>query len=377
MIKSLKILLLPTKEQELKMFQTIGVCRFSWNWGLNFSINYYKENKKSISGRSIRDEFTKFKKQEGFEWINEVSSKAYNNEFDLLDISFKKFFKKQTKFPKFKKKKDTRQSFYVRNDNININQTNCTLNIEKIGRVKYKSDRKIPKNVKYSNPTCSYNGKYWILTFGIEVENQNIQLTDEVIGIDLGIKTLATCSNGITFGNINKSKKVKELKKRLRRLQRSISRKYELNKDGKKFIKTKNIIKAEKKVRLLYKKLSDIRKNHLHQTTNTIIKQFPNRIVLEDLNVKGMMKNKHLSKAIQECSFYEFRRQIEYKAKYYGIEVVLADRFYPSSKTCCECGQIKSDLKLSDRIYSCDCGNIIDRDINAAKNLSQYEIKTK
>lgn len=377
MIKSLKILLLPTKEQERKMFQTIGVCRFSWNWGLNFSINYYKENKKSISGRSIRDEFTKFKKQEGFEWINEVSSKAYNNEFDLLDIAFKKFFKKQTKFPKFKKKKDTRQSFYVRNDRLGFNQTNCTLNIERIGRVKYKSDRKIPKNLKYSNPTCSYNGKYWILTFGIEVEKQDIQLTDEVVGIDLGIKTLATCSNGVTFGNINKSRKVKELKKRLRRLQRSISRKYELNKDGKKFIKTKNIIKAEKKARLLYKKLSDIRKNHLHQTTNTIIKQFPNRIVLEDLNVKGMMKNKHLSKAIQECSFYEFRRQIEYKAKYYGIEVILVDRFYPSSKTCCECGQIKSDLKLSDRIYSCDCGNIIDRDINAAINLSQYEIKTK
>lgn len=376
MIKSLKILLLPTKEQELKMFKTIGVCRFSWNWGLNFSINYYKENKKSISGRSIRDEFTKFKKQKGFEWINEVSSKAYNNEFDLLDISFKNFFKKQTKFPKFKKKKDTRQSFYVRNDNININQTNCTLNIEKIGRVKYKSDRKIPKT-KYSNPVCSYNGKYWILTFGIEVEKQDVQLTNESIGIDLGIKTLATCSSGMTFGNINKSKKVKELKKRLKRLQRSISRKYELNKDGKKFIKTKNIIKAEKDARLLYKKLTDIRKNHLHQTTNAIIKHFPNRIVLENLNVKGMMKNRHLSKAIQECSFYEFRRQIEYKAKYYGIEVILVDRFYPSSKTCCKCGQIKSDLKLSDRVYSCDCGNIIDRDINAAINLSQYEIKTK
>lgn len=376
MIKSLKILLLPTKEQELKMFQTIGVCRFSWNWGLSFSNNYYKENKKSISGRSIRDEFTKFKKQKGFEWINEVSSKAYNNEFDLLDVAFKNFFKKQTKFPKFKKKKDTRQSFYVRNDNININQTNCTLNIEKIGRVKYKSDRKIPKT-KYSNPVCSYNGKYWILTFGVEVEKQDVQLTNESIGIDLGIKTLATCSSGMTFGNINKSKKVKELKKRLKRLQRSISRKYELNKDGKKFIKTKNIIKAEKDARLLYKKLTDIRKNHLHQTTNAIIKHFSNRIVLENLNVKGMMRNRHLSKAIQECSFYELRRQIEYKAKYYGIEVILVDRFYPSSKTCCKCGQIKSDLKLSDRVYSCDCGNIIDRDINAAINLSQYEIKTK
>lgn len=376
MIRGFKIRLLPTKEQEEKMFQTIGVCRFTWNWALDYSIKYYEENKKSISGRNIRNEFTKFKKQDGFEWIKEVSSKAYNNEFENLDIAFKKFFKKQTKFPKFKKKKNTRQSFYVRNDQLIFNQINCTLNIEKIGRVKYKSNRKIPKG-KYANPTAFYNGKYWILSFGIEVEKQDIQLTNESIGVDLGIKTLATCSNEMTFGNINKSKKVKELKKRLKRVQRSISRKYLINKDGNKFIKTKNIIKAEKKARLLHKKLYDIRSNHLHQATNTIIKQFPNRIVLEDLNVKGMMKNRCLSKAIQECSFYEFRRQIEYKAEKYGIEVVLADRFYPSSKTCCECGQIKSNLKLSDRTYTCNCGNIIDRDLNASKNLSQYEIKTK
>jgi len=374
-IKSLKIRLLPTKEQEQKMFETINACRFTWNWGLAYSIKYYEENKKSISGRGICREFTKIKHQE-FNWINNVSSKAYNNEFETLDIAFKKFFKKESKFPRFKKKKDTRQSFYIRNDVLVFNQTNCTLNIEKIGRVKYKSDRKIPKT-KYMNPTCSFNGKYWILSFGIEIENQDVELSEESIGIDLGIKTLAVCSNGMTFGNINKSKKVKDLKKKLKRLQRQVSRKYQMNKDGNKFIKTNNIIKLEKKIRLLYKKLSDIRKTHLHQTTNKIIKQLPKRIVLENLNVKGMMKNRHLSKAIAECMFYEFRRQIEYKSKYYGIEVILADRFFPSSKMCCECGQIKSDLKLSDRTYICDCGNIIDRDMNGAINLSIYEIKTK
>ena len=128
---------------------------------------------------------------------------------------------------------------------------------------------------------------------------------------------------------------------------------------------------------MLNKKLSDIRINHIHQTTNTIIKQFPRRIVLEDLNIRGMMKNKHLSKAIQECMFYEFRRQIEYKAKYYGIEVVLANRFYPSSKLCSCCGKIKKDLKLKDRVYNCECGNHIDRDYQASLNLSNYEIKTK
>jgi len=374
-IKSLKIRLLPTKEQEQKMFETINACRFTWNWGLAYNIKYYEENKKSISGRKIRDKFTKIKSQE-FNWINNVSSKAYNNEFDTLDIVFKKFFRKETKFPRFKKKKDTRQSFYVRNDNINFNFINCTLNIEKIGRVKYKSDRKIPKT-KYMNPTCSFNGKYWILSFGIEIENQDVKLSEESVGIDLGIKTLAVCSNGMTFGNINKSKKVKDLNKKLKRLQRQVSRKYQMNKDGNKFIKTKNIIKLKKKIRLVYKKLSDIRKNHLHQTTNKIVKQLPKKIVLENLNVKGMMKNRHLSKAIAECMFYEFRRQIEYKANFYGIEVVLADRFFPSSKMCCECGQIKSDLKLSDRTYICDCGNNIDRDMNSAINLSKYEIKTK
>lgn len=377
MIKSMKIRLLPTKEQEEKMFQTIGVCRFTWNWALFYSKKYYEENKKTISGRKIRDEFTKFKQQKGFEWINEVSSKAYNYEFDLLDIALKKFFKKQTKFPKFKKKKDTKQSFYVRNDTLVFNQTNCVFTLEKVGKVKYKTDRKIPKNIKYSNPTCSYNGKYWILSFGIEVEKQNVQLTNEIIGIDLGIKTLATCSNGMTFNNINKSRKIKTLEKRLIRFKRQVSRKYEANKQGNKFIKTQNIIKLEKQIKLLHKKITDIRKNYLHQTTNKIIKQLPKRIVLEDLNIKGMMKNRHLSKAISECNFYEFKRQIEYKSKFYGIELIFADRFFPSSKTCNKCGLIKSDLKLSDRIFVCECGHIEDRDLNAAKNLRDYEIKTK
>lgn len=402
MYKSYKIRLLPTKEQEMQMLKTINICRFAYNFGLDYCMKYYEENKKSINSRKVRDLFIKNKEQ--YSWISEVSSTAYANEFDNLDKAYSNFFKKQKekgyiKFsektirkaiiqkrnltfydmnghPKFKKKKDLRQSFYVRSDRININKTNCTLNIERVGRVKYKSDRKIPKG-KYSNPVCSFNGKYWILSFGIEVESQDVQLSNESIGIDLGIKTLATCSNKMTFGNINKSKKVINLKKKLKRLQRQCSRKYEMNKKDDKFVKTNNIIKVEKVIKLLHKKLSDIRVNHIHQATNKITKQFPRRIVLEDLNIRGMMKNKHLSKAIQECMFYEFRRQIEYKAKYYGIEVVIADRFYPSSKLCSCCGKIKKDLKLKDRIYTCDCGNHIDRDYQASLNLSNYEIKAK
>ena len=194
--------------------------------------------------------------------------------------------------------------------------------------------------------------------------------------IDLGVSDLATIScleNPIK--NINKTKKVRKLKKRLKRLQRQVSRKYEANKDGNKFVKTKNIIKLEKQIKLLYRKLSNIRDNHIHQTTASIIKLKPYRVVMEDLNVSGMMKNKHLSKAIQEQKFYEFIRQMKYKCEFNEIEFVQADRFYPSSKTCSCCGNIKKNLKLKDRVYKCEkCNLIIDRDKNASINLGNYKI---
>lgn len=177
----------------------------------------------------------------------------------------------------------------------------------------------------------------------------------------------------ILFKNINKSRTIKKLEKRLKRLQRQVSRKYEMNKQGNKFVKTKNIIKLEHQIKLIHLRLSNIRNNHLHQATNKIVKTKPSRIVIEDLNVSGMMKNRHLSKAIQQQKLYEFRRQLEYKTKKYGIELVLADRWYPSSKTCSGCGAIKSDLKLKDRVFKCDCcGLEIDRDLNASINLSRY-----
>ena len=374
MYKAMKIRLLPTKDQEEKMLKTINVCRFVWNWGLSYRNNFYKETGKSIKGRQIRSEFTKFKKTEGFEWINEVSSKAYENEFDKLDVAFDRFFKKISKYPKFKKKKEQRKSFYCRNDSFNFNFTNNTCSIERVGRVKFKSDRKIPKIKKYSNITCSFDGKYWILSFGLEVEKQDTPLTNETIGIDLGIKTLMTLSNGIIVNNINKSKKVKELEKKLKRLQRQCSRKYKMNKEGNKFKKTQNIIKLEKEIAILHRRLTNIRTNEIHQATNKLIKSIPKTIVIEDLNVKGMMKNRKLAKSVMDCKFYEIRRQIEYKSKYYGIEVIIADRWFPSSKTCNCCGNIDRDLKISDRIYKCSCGYVEDRDLNASYNLRDYGV---
>ena len=209
------------------------------------------------------------------------------------------------------------------------------------------------------------------VSIGIEVDDNNNLPSNDGVGIDLGIKNLAVCSDGNTYKNINKTQKVRKIEKKKRRLQRSISRRYEKNKKGGSYCKTSNIIKREKLLKVI-KRLTNIRQNYLHQTTSEIIKRKPSFICMEDLNVSGMMKNKHLSKAVQQQCFYEFRKQIEYKSNWNNISVIIADRFFPSSKLCSCCGNIKKDLKLSDRIYKCECGNIIDRDFQASLNLKQY-----
>ncbi len=228
---------------------------------------------------------------------------------------------------------------------------------------------------KYTNPRISFDGKYWFISVGVEKEKPVIELTGESIRIDLGIKDLAICSNGMTFKNINKTGVVKQLEKRLRRLQRRVSCKYLKNKEGSKFVKTGNIIKLENQIRLLHRKLANIRSNHIHQATNMIVKSKPSRVVMETLNIKGMMSNKHLSKAIAKQCLYEFKRQMKYKCEFNGIEFIEADKWYPSSKTCSGCGHVKKRLSLSERTYICEeCGCVIDRDYNASINLSRYEL---
>ena len=225
---------------------------------------------------------------------------------------------------------------------------------------------------RYLNPRFTFDGLYWYISVGIEVDDNIIIPSNEGIGIDLGIKDLAVCSDGNTYTNINKTQKVRKIEKKKRRLQRSISRRYEKNKKGDRYCKTSNIIKREKEFLKVMKRLTNIRQNYLHQTTSEIIKRKPSFICIEDLNVSGMMKNKHLSKTIQQQGFYEFRRQIAYKCKWNNILLVIADRFFPSSKLCSCCGKIKKDLKLADRVYKCKCGNVIDRDFQASLNLKQY-----
>lgn len=242
---------------------------------------------------------------------------------------------------------------------------------------------RVPNNAKYKNPRISFDGENWWLGIGIIIERkfkswqglkftQKIALVKEGVGIDLGVKDLAICSDKFKVRDINKTISVRKLKKKRRRLQRQVSKKYLLNKKGDSYCKTSNLIKSEKKLLRINHRLTNIRNNHIHQATAKIIKRKPSFICLEDLNIQGMMKNKHLSEAVQEQKLYEFRRQIEYKAARAGIPVIFADIYYPSSKTCICCGRIKHDLKLSDRTYVCECGNVIDRDYQAALNLKKY-----
>ena len=371
MILAKKVRLYPSEIQEQKLWKSVNTARFIYNWTLARQEENYKNGGKFISNNELRKEITQLKKNE-LSWLNEVSSNVAKQAVKDACNSYVNFFKGLSNKPKFKSKKRSRKSFY--NDSCTLKVKEGKLvRIEKIGWIK--TNEQLPVNVKYSNPRISYDNKYWYLSVGIEQEEVKEELTNVSLGIDLGIKDLAICSDGTVYKNINKTYAVKKIEKRLKRLQRQVSRKYEMNRQGKKYIKTNNIIKLEKQIQLTYRRLANIRKNYLHQTTTSIVKTKPYRIVIEDLNVKGMMKNKYLSNTIGKQGFYEFRIQLEYKCKFKGIELIIADRYYPSSKKCSNCENIKKDLKLSDRIYKCDkCGLDIDRDFNASLNLSNYKL---
>ena len=382
MIKTIRVMLLPNNKQKTKLFQYANTARFAYNWALGREQENYKNGGKFISDGDLRKEFTRLKKNKEYVWLNNVSNNVTKQAIKDACEAYRDFFKGYTKFPRFKSKKHSAPKFYQ--DNVKIRFTNTHVKVEGFATSKKKNKQKINwirlaehgripvENVKYKNPRIKYDGLNWYITVGIEYEDSTTLPSEEGIGIDLGIKDLAICSDEHKYQNINKTQRVKKLEKRKRRLQRSISRKYEENKKGGSYCKTSNIIKSEKDLLKLNHRLANIRQNYLHQTTTEIVKTKPSYIVLEDLNVKGMMKNKHLSKAIQQQGFGEFRRQIEYKSAWNNVPVIIADRFFPSSKLCSCCGAIKKDLKLSDRVYRCECGNVIDRDYQAALNLKRY-----
>lgn len=383
MIKTIKVQLLPNNKQRTKLFQYANAARFAYNWTIEKQNFNYENGGKFISDGELRKEFTQLKKQNEYLWLNKISNNVTKQAIKDACNAYKRFFKDLAKYPKFKSKKHAIPSFYQDTGKIKFTSTHVKIegiadskkfNRQKLNWIKLAEKDKIPIDYKYYNPRIKFDGINWWLTIGIDFNetiktNQNYK---DGLGIDLGIKDLAICSDGNIYKNINKTKSIKQLEKNKRRLQRSISRKYENNKKGGKYCKTCNIIKSEKKLLKLNHKLTNIRTNYLHQVTSEIIKREPSFIVIEDLNIKGMMKNRHLSKAVQEQKLYEFRRQITYKSEWNDIKLIIADRWFPSSKLCSCCGNIKKDLKLSDRIYKCECGNVIDRDYQAALNLKQY-----
>ena len=369
MILAKKVRLYPSEIQEQKLWQSVGTARFIYNWTLAKQEENYKNGGKFIPDGTLRKEITQLKKNE-LNWLSDVSNNVAKQAVKDACDAYKRFFKGLSGKPRFKTKKRSKKSFY--NDNVKLKvKDNKLVNIEKIGWIK--TNEQLPIGVKYSNPRISYDNKYWYISVGIEQEENQEELTDISLGIDLGLKDLAICSDGTVYKNINKTYMVRKIEKRLKRLQKQVSRKYEKNKKGKEYVKTKNIIKLEKQIQQVHRRLANIRNNYLHQTTTNIVKTKPYRVVIEDLAVSDMMKNKHLSDAIRKQGFSEFRRQLEYKCNFRGIKLVVADRFYPSSKSCSQCGKIKKDLKLKDRVYKCSCGLNIDRDLNASINLSKYK----
>ena len=395
--RSVKIRLLPTKEQEVLVWKSVGVARWSYNFFLGYNQEKYKEwledntKERFASESDVRKYINNVLKKTTHTWLKEVSSNVMKQGVKDANIALQNFFKHNKGYPRFKSKKHSKNSFYVNYESIK--RLPNGFRGEKIGYVKTKESLpKIGKKQKYLIPRISFDGRFWYLSVSFEVKKADVVLSDTKLGIDLGIKELAIVSNQDgtdvkKYHNINKTYKVKRLERKLKREQRKFSRKILMNTSHytdngrpvyhKDLESCKNIQKQKGIIQRLYRRLLNIRTNYLHQTTTEIVKTKPSRIVLEDLNVSGMMKNRHLSNSLMCQKLYEFRYQIEYKAELYGIEVVIADRFYPSSKTCHKCGHVKKDLKLSDRVYRCDCcGLDVDRDVNASINLANYNIES-
>ena len=381
MLKSIKVRLAPNNKQRTKLFQYAGCARFAYNWAISREQANHKLGNKFLPDNELRKEFTQLKKHKDYEWLTTISNNVTKQAIKDACNTYKRFFNGHCQYPKFKSKKRSTPSFYQ--DNVKIQFTDTHVKVEgfsmnnrrnkqRLNWIKLCEKGRIPPNVKYLNPRFTFDGLHWYVSVSIETSDIVSVPSNDGIGIDLGLKDLAICSDGHTYPNINKTSRVKKLEKRKRRLQRSISRRYESNKRGERYCKTRNIIKGEHELLKVTKRLTNIRHNHLHQVTSDIIKRKPSFICIEDLNVTGMMKNKHLSKSVQQQGLYEFRRQIEYKSDWNNIPVIIADRYFPSSKLCSCCGTIKKDLKLSDRIYRCDCGNTIDRDFQASLNLKKY-----
>ena len=369
-MKTFKTKLKLNNKQKTRLFKNASVSRFAYNLTLEIQETNYKNGGKFLSDSDVRKIIT-VRKKEDLAWLYDYDCDIVKQAVKDACKAYKTFFKNQIGKPKFKSARLTKPSFYV--DGWKLKIEDGYIKIPFCTKIKLYEKDYIPEGLKYQNPRVTFDGIDWWISVGLPIEIKQYELTEEVIGVDLGLKELATCSNGMVCENISKSKKYRKINKSLKQKQRQVSIKYELNKQGNKFIKTSNIKKLEKKIQKKRIKLNNIKQDYFHKSSTALVRTKPKAIVLEDLNVAGMRKNKHLSRALQEASISTFKQMLISKAESHGIEVVLADRFYPSSQICSHCGYRKQDLKLSERTYKCPiCGLEIDRDFNASLNLKHY-----
>ena len=411
LLKATKVMLQPNNWQTSRLFEYAGVARFAYNWALNREMESLSKGQGFISDGKLRKEFTQLKRQPDYDWLNRVSNDVPKQAIIDLVNAFRKYFKKRKEpgykpyskkqiehaarvgkkltvydakhHPKFKSKRNW-DDYKFYNDVYKLQVTDTHVRISALSKtgpkprqairnsIRLAETGRIPTDCKIYNPRVSFDGLHWWISVTFEHPNQPLKLSEEGVGIDLGIKDLAICSDDNTYKNINKTRTIKQLEKRKRRIQRSISRKYLLNKKGESYSKTCNVKKAEYQLLKVNRRLTNIRIDYTHQTTSKIVNRKPKFICIEDLNISGMMRNKHLSKSIQDQCWYELRRQLTYKCTRAQIPLVIADRWFPSSKTCICCGRINKHLKLKDRVYKCQCGNVIDRDYQASLNLKRY-----
>lgn len=384
MLKAYKTEINPTEEQKVLINNTIGTCRFIYNFYIAHNKEVYEKEKKFVSGMDfskwLNNDF--IPSNSDYSWIKEVSSKSVKKSIMDAECAFKKFFKNQAKFPRFKKKgKSNVKMYFVKTDSkVIIPCERHRIKIPTLGWVQLKEKGYIPTNpdthIIKSGTVSVKADRYYVSVLVEQPDFQKVKRTSEGIGIDLGLKDFAVLSDGRTFKNINKTHVVRKLNKQLKRKQRSLSRKYEAlkerNKNGE--ATRQNIQKNLLEVQKLHQRINNIHSDYINQCVAAVVKTKPQFVTIEDLNVKGMMKNRHLSKAIAEQNFYTFREKLTAKCNQLGIEVRIAGRFFPSSKMCHKCGAIKSDLRLKDRWYRCDCGYENDRDFNASLNLRDLKV---
>ena len=388
MLKAYKVEIKPTVKQIQKINQGMGVCRWLYNEYLATNNQLYVQYKEGLIDKKqafmSANDFDKYinnevKTLEEYSWINNCGSKARKKSIQNAEIAYKRFFKGQSKFPRFKKKnKSDIKLYFPKNNKTDWKVNRHRIMIPTLKNVRLKEYGYIPVGAKIISGTVSKKADRYYVSVIIDTDFKQQENINQGIGIDLGIKDFAVCSNKQTYKNINKTQRVKKLEKKLLREQRKLSRKYESlklrNKKEKGVVTRQNIQKQIVKVQILHRRIANIRTDYINKVVNDVVRNKPQFIVIEDLNVKGMMKNKHLSKAVAQQKFYEFRNKLTNKCNALGIELRVVDRFYPSSKLCYSCSSIKKDLKLKDRIYKCDCGYVEDRDYNASLNLRNANI---